>query len=160
QRNIPFNKVVIAGLAILFFLQVISFALIAHTQRNATAAKKASENVQLVYNEIDGNNQSFSLSVLPKENKLYLAELNLTIPFNQMTRSVRYYNEERNGNIRISSSLMTDHTVHTQSCYDMVRLKIEATPDAYSPSQPLYATVNLADGRNLQIYASTTKECQ
>jgi hypothetical protein len=132
------------------------------------STKHATQNLQfsdsLTYNEIDSHAQQYSLTVLPKENLLYMPELKITVPLNPITRSIQYnLNQgvpgDNSGDIRISSSYMTDHSLHVQSCADMVRLKIEATPNAYSPDQPLYATVGLADGRKLNIYASTTKDC-
>ena len=160
-QNLTFKKAVIAGLAILLVLQIAAFALIMHNHKADT--KAATDNAaatQLVYNDIDATSQGLSLSVLPKENRLYLPELNVTVPLNLLTRSLRYtYEEGTTGNVRITSANMTDHAIHTQSCSDMVRLRVEAKPDAYGPSQPLYTTINLEDGRTLQVYASTIKEC-
>ncbi len=154
-----FKQGMIAAVVALFALQLATLGLLARSHHNTQV--NADETTHLIYNELDYANQQLSLSVLPKENKLYLPELNLTVPFSQLNRSLRYtYEEGTTGNVRISSANMTDHAMHVQSCSDMVRLRIEDKPDAYSPSQPLYATVALSDGRNLQVYASTTKDCQ
>jgi len=154
-----FKKMVIGAVAALFVLQLISFGLLARMHHAVNT--KIDETKQLVNIDMDSVSQQLSLSVLPKENKLYLPELNLTVPFNQLNRSLRYtYEEGTTNNVRITSAQMIDHGMHVQSCNDMVRLRIEDKPDAYSPSQPSYATVPLSDGRKLQVYASTTKECR
>jgi|GEM_PF-3510460 len=153
-----FKTIVTASLAGLFVLQLVLFGVTMHANRTTRNDSDAAN--QFTYNTIDTNNQLLSLSVLPGQNRLYVPELNLTVPLNLQTRALRYsFEEGTTNNVRLTSALMTDHAVHTQSCSDMVRLKIEDKADAYSPSQPLYASVSLSDGRTLQIYASTTKEC-
>jgi hypothetical protein len=121
--------------------------------------------MQQTLNDLDSAMQQTALSPIPEANRLYLAELNITVPLNPTTSSVRYnFSPGASGGsgdeVRLASTAMTDHTMHTKSCSDMVRLKIEAKPNVYSPEQPLYTTVQLADGRALQVYASTTHECQ
>lgn len=166
RAKLTFKNTVIAALIALLVIQFIIFAIVTRVNQNLKQQINGRQlSSQLIYNGVDDVSQQQSLSVLPKENRLYLPELNLTIPLNPITRSLRYnFNEgsldSGSGNIRLTSSYMTDHQNHRLSCSDMVRLKIENKPDAYSPEQPLYATVSLADERKLNIYASTTKDCR
>jgi len=166
QSKLTYKNVLAVVVAVLLLVQVVTlFALTQPNRGLDQRLKSVEKSSRLLYNELDWVNQQYSLSVLPDGSRLYLPELDITVPLNDTTRSVRYnFNQglpgDGDGNIRISSSYMTNHDVHAISCSDMVRLKVEPKPDAYSPSQPLYATVALADGRMLQIYASTTKECQ
>lgn len=166
RAKLTFRNIVVAAVIALFVIQLASLGL--YVRVNYNLKRQIGDNqlsTQLIYNEMDGASQALSLSVLPQTNRLYLPELNLTVPLNPLTRSLRYdpsqgLRGDGSGDIRITSADMTDHQMRVQSCGDMVRLKIEAKPNAYSPSQPLYATTTLNDGRKLQIYASSLKECQ
>lgn len=111
-----------------------------------------------IYNEVDARFQQLHLVSAPKEGRMYLPELKVSLPLNPTTESFLYYGQE-GGDIRLSTTLMVDHQTHVMSCQDMVRVKVEAKPNAYSPSQPLYATVQLSDGRTLQVYTSKSKAC-
>lgn len=128
----------------------------------ATNIARAEFDKQRILSDLDTNQHLLSLAVLAQPNRLYLPELGVVLPLNSITRSAQYYvdtaTSETEPNIRISSTLAPDHKIRTQSCTDMVRLKVEDTPNAYSPSQPHYATVKLSDGRILQIYASVKPE--
>jgi hypothetical protein len=166
RAKLTSRNLIIAGLVSLFLIQVVSIGLLAKANRDTNNQLKSEQSSkQLIYSDLDTSVQQLSPSVPADKNQLYIPELNIIFPMNQVTRSIRYnLNQglpgDDSGNIRINSSYMTDHSMHIQSCADMVRLKIEAKPNAYSPDQPLYATVQLSDGRMLQIYASTTKDCQ
>ena len=120
----------------------------------------------MLQNESDTNKSLLSLAVVPTTNQLYLPETGVVIPFSDLGRTIAYtvdtatVNEGEAPNIRVQSTSVYDHEERRVSCFDMVRLRIEDTPNAYSPSQPLYATVTLSNNRKLQIYASTgPKEC-
>lgn len=153
--RISFKTAVLAGFALLVVSQAVAFILIGwKAPKDDTPS-----DTQLIYNEMDFRDQLFSLSVLPGTDRLYLPELGITVPFNTTTRGVRYSFDEWDKNIRLTSVYMTDHQTHRMSCDDMVRLKVESKPDAYSPSQPLFATVDLDGGRKLQIYASKHSDC-
>jgi|SRR5882672_577027 len=162
RKEFTFKNVMVAVVILLFAAQGVSWCLLSRANQKIQDSQLSN---QLTLNELDQVAQQQALSPIPGANRLYLAGLNLTIPLNPTTSSIRYgFSSGAPGNdsgeVRLTSTFMTDHTVHTKSCSDMVRLKMESKPDAYSPEQPLYTTVKLADGRTLQVYASTTKECQ
>ncbi len=162
RKLLTFKKILVAAVVLLAVAQVISWCQLNRANHKINDDRFAS---QLTLNELDNAMQQTALSPITGANRLYLAELNLTLPLNATTSSIRYtYNpgaqSTSTGEARLSSTLVTDHTPHVKSCSDMVRLKIEPKPNPYSPEQPLYTTVHLADGRTLQVYASTTKECQ
>lgn len=135
--------------------------------RNELQASKTQTELdkKLIYNEIDYKAQLQKLTVLPKENLLLLPEFGLVVPNTTRTRAMLYSYDPGTessggtGEVRLTTAYMTDHSLHTMSCNDMVRLKIEDAPNPYSPDQPHFATVTLSDNHKLQIYASTTKEC-
>lgn len=163
KTRLTSKNVLLLVVACLFIIQALTISYLVHS-KNYLHKQLQDENFanQLLYNELDSVAQQHNLQALPGQNALYIEELNLVIPANEISRTIRVqnYSQATANEIRLSSSAMTDHSQHIQSCSDMVRLKIEPKPDAYSPDQPLYANVKLADNRTLQIYASTTKECQ
>jgi len=155
------KNLVIVGFILLFALNGATLYMLSQSKQSDNDGDDDKFATQMLYNEIDTAAQRQSLTPIPGTNRLYLADLNLTVPLSQTTSSVRYmYDGTNGGEIRLSSTYMTDHAEHVQSCSDMVRLKVEPKPNAYSPGQPHYASVTLSDGRTLQIYASKIKECQ
>ncbi len=162
RKYITFKCVVITVIVLLVAAQVVSGLFIRQANQKI---KNAELSAQLMQNALDNAFLQQSLSPLPGKNRLYLAELNLSVPLDLTTTSLRYAYTlgdptKQNGEVRVTSALITDHEEHVKSCSDMVRLKVEAKPNPYSPDQPLYTTVKLDDGRTLQVYACTTKECQ
>jgi hypothetical protein len=93
----------------------------------------------------------------PQDGRMYVPELRISLPYNDITKTLRYTYSERDG-ARFYSTLVTDRTAHVISCYDMVRVKHEAKPNAYSPGQPSVATVQAGDPP-LQVYAEKNAEC-
>jgi hypothetical protein len=112
---------------------------------------------QLLYNEVDSNTQASAPVVSPQDGRTYIPELRISLPYNDTTKTLRYTYSERDG-ARFYSTLVTDHATHTISCYDMVRVKHESKPNAYSPGQPYVATVQAGDPP-LQVYAEKNAEC-
>ena len=161
----PFTpKKVMTGVVVLLLVaQGVTGFLLYKVNRKLDDTRAAN---QVTFNDLDSALQQQALVPLPGTDRLYLAELKLTVPNDAVTRTVRYNvdlglpTENGPGDIRLSSTSAVDHRGHIKSCSDMVRLKVEDTPDPYSPEQPLYATLHLADGRTVQLYASNTKECQ
>jgi hypothetical protein len=156
-----FKNILLAVVILLVAAQGVSWYCLHKANEKSEDAQVSA---QTALRELDSATQQQALTPLPRANRLYLAELNLTVPLNPITSAVRYtvnsVQSSDDNEVRLTSAYMTDHTVHVKSCSDMVRLKVEAKPNPYSPEQPLYATVQLVDGRVLQVYASTTKECQ
>jgi len=159
MHKLSFKKAIIAAIIVLAIAQVITLGLLSKINNDLNKkTEDTNQSIQLAYNEIDSDSVQQTLAPIPGAQRLYMAEFNLTVELNETTRTMRYY-EDTEGNVRITSAYMFDHQMREQSCDDMVRLRIEPKPNAYSPSQPHYATVMLSDGRPLQIYASTLKEC-
>lgn len=161
-KLLTLRNVFAAAIVFLLVAQGITWHLLGKARQDIRQSEVAT---RLVLNELDYTAQQSSLSAIPGTKRLYLPELNLTVPLNTTTSSVRYNfteaaNSNESGEARLSSAIMTDHITRVKSCSDMVRLKIETQPNVYSPDQPHYATVKLADGRTLQVYANTTKECE
>lgn len=155
----------VVGLIVLLTLQIISLVGICTVRKDLTDRVATLERQTFLYkNQADYNAQQLSLSVIPGSDKLYMPELNLSVPSNEVTRHLLYSytpgdNKNPNGEVRMYSANALDYKERVQSCLDVIRLKIEPTPNAYSPDQPLYKTVSLADGAKLQIYTSNLKEC-
>ena len=162
KRFFTLKNVLAVLVVVLLVAQGVTWTQLRQTKQDV---KDLQGTKQLVLNELDGAIAQSTLAPIPGQKRLYLPELNISVPLNATTSSARYsyssYGEtaSKSGDVRITTTSMTDHSMHVKSCADMVRLKIEAKPDAYSPEQPLYASVTLSDGRMLQIYASSTKEC-
>jgi hypothetical protein len=165
MKKLSFNKTLIIIVVLLFAVEVITLGLMA-SYRSDTNKKLSDVTTRndLLQGQIDSDGMQLPLSVLPGSDRLYLPELNITLPANDVTRYLRYNflagaTRSQGDEVRLYSTLVIDHQMRIKSCLDMVRLKIEAAPNAYSPSQPHYATVKLSDGRTLQIYISKLAEC-
>lgn len=115
------------------------------------------EQTQLLYNAIDGSAQAEAVVVNPQDNRVYVPELHISLPYNDITKTFRYSYTDQDG-ARFYSTLVTDHATRQISCYDMVRVKHEAKPNAYSPGQPHVATV-AAGALPLQVYAESNASC-
>lgn len=161
------HKKYFLSLLVLALILIGQTAIITKLWRNNTSlANSINTQAQINSDDLSYNMQQEQLAVLPQENKLYLPELHIAVPLDDITRSLYYnYHQGLPGDggtdIRVYSAFVGDQPKDAAtSCSDMVRLKIESKPDAYAPDQPIYASVKLSNGQTMQVYALTTKGCE
>lgn len=99
---------------------------------------------------------------------LYFPEFRIRLPFTPLSRTIFYdmrsntlpygsNTDPAEADILSSAFAGADNTV--VNCGDMLRIKLESNPNAYSPHEKV-STVHLADGRTLQLYELVNeKEC-
>jgi hypothetical protein len=114
------------------------------------------------------------VTVSPAEKKIYLPQLNLMLPLTALGTSLVYSPDTAyvTGSYKIPSgppdeaSISTFSTASAQQsqtqfdCSSLVRIKFEAKPNPYNPSEIPSGSVTLANGKTLQIYANHLKNCQ
>jgi hypothetical protein len=112
---------------------------------------------------------AFSLQkvvVEPKEPAVYLPEFRIKLPYDEVTSSLAYGIREPldpsdplEADVR-STLYQEEFELTRVDCSILVRLKLESKPNPYSPHEKA-STVNLKDGRTLQVYKSFNEpECQ
>jgi hypothetical protein len=114
------------------------------------------------------------VAVSPSDNKIYLPQLGLALPLTTLGTSLLYSPDAayQTGSNKAPSGPANEATVsifgtasatQTQSQFDcsgLVRIKFEATPNPYNPSETPIGGVKMANGKTLQIYANHRSACQ
>lgn len=166
------------GLIVLVILMAIQFGLIGWLWGRQ-------KNMDARYNsEIDSLSQNITsasnglayqpVTVSPAEKKIYLPQINLSLPLTTLGTSLVYSpdtayvtgsTKQPNGPLDEASISTFSTAGATQSqtqfdCSSVVRIKFEPKPNPYNPSETPSGSVPLANGKTLQIYANHLKNCQ
>lgn len=154
--------------AVLLAVVVVQFVLLALLYRNFEAYKK---NDQAAQEMVAG--ATFSVvqavaykqaAVVPDAGAVYIPEAHLKLPINddtvQLAYSMRIDGSKDGPRSLYVVSTFRDATTNwaDKSCVP-VRLTFEATQNPFSPTEKPQQPVKLADGRTLQIYASSDTNC-
>ncbi len=113
------------------------------------------------------------VTVSPIDNKIYLPQLNLALPMSTLGQSLLYsanaayvtgsYNiptgPADEGSISVFGTASAPQSQTRFDCSGLVRIKFEAQPNPYNPSDVPQGSVVLKNGKTLQIYASHRKNC-
>jgi len=104
------------------------------------------------------------------DDAVYLPELRLKLPLNPTSLSLVY--SLRTSDMTATGIDPTEADISTKNliafpsnpnqkigCSSAVRIKLEAKPDPYNPHEIVAASVKLADGRTLQVYAFHHPDC-
>ena len=104
------------------------------------------------------------------DNAVYIPELRLKLPLDPTSLSLVY--SLRTSDITASRIDPIEADISTKDliaypinpnqaigCSSAVRIKLEAKPDPYNPHEIVAASVKLADGRMLQVYAFHHDDC-
>jgi len=110
-------------------------------------------------------------AVMVKENLVAIPELKITLPYNNITKTLLYSMDDiepdDSNDLRVTSTHITDTEERQLSCSGLVRINMKSgTP--YSPWEETAGSVKLSDGRTLHIVAAkafknneaSTKECE
>ena len=113
------------------------------------------------------------VTVSPSEKKIYLPRLSLVLPLTTLGTSLVYSPDiayvsrshltpsgaPDEASISTFSTAGAPQSQTQFDCSSLVRIKFEAKPDPYNPSEVPSGSVALANGKTLQIYASHLKAC-
>ncbi len=123
---------------------------------------------RMLYNEIDYQKSLQRPTLLAKENLLLFPELKITLPYNDVTKTLQYSAEDQAGIVAsITSTLLDDHKERQLGCSWLVGVNLK-DGKPLSPWDEAAGSVKLSDGRTLYIVAakafkdnegSSTEEC-
>lgn len=103
--------------------------------------------------------------VLPREKLIAFPELGIALPYNDITKNLKYYTHDNN-DFRVSSTILQDLEMRQLSCTELVRINTQS-PDPYNPWEEAAGSVTLANGKTIHIIAAkafanneaSTEEC-
>jgi hypothetical protein len=109
------------------------------------------------------------VTVSPTDNAVYLPELHIKLPLTPASLQLLYSlrTDPKAGNAMpdeadistVQLSAYAPPKMQAIGCSNAVRIKFEATPNPYNPHETATASVKLADGRTLQVYAFHHDSC-
>ncbi|HET9850555.1 MAG TPA: hypothetical protein VFP35_02965 [Candidatus Saccharimonadales bacterium] len=167
-----------SGLIVLVIILALQFGLIGWLwgRQNNMDARYNSEIDSLSQNITSANNGLAyqPVTVSPSEKKIYLPQINLSLPLTTLGTSLVYSpdtayvagtNKQPNGPLDEASisTFSTASAAQSQTqfdCSSVIRIKFEPKPSPYNPSEIPSGSVPLANGKILQIYANHLKNCQ
>ncbi len=152
KKQIQSNRILVILLASVFVLQtiVIGYLLV---KTNTLTNKFDEVSSSLIQQTAELYNQK-SLQrpvVLAKEKLVAFPELGVSLPHNDITKTLQYsYDGE---DMRVTSSLLNDYKIRQMSCLGLVRINMK-NGSAFSPWEENAGSVKLPDGRTLHIVAA------
>lgn len=154
----PFDLTWEMAIAIVVLLGAVSYLLLDQIRMSRDITKLQQQSDQRV-GDLEADINALQTEQRPalayKENKLVIPELKITLPYNDITKSLRYsYDEQDNDqNARVTSSLVGQQPEQQLSCNELVRLSFRnAIP--YNPWEEKAGDIKLTDGRTLHIIAA------
>lgn len=177
KQNKPLSKQLLMKIGIFGFgLSLIVLGSLVSTINSISTElsrqKQTAEEQQIkLESEIEAQKLLRRPVVMVKENRVAFPELNITLPYNSVTRTLQYLaNDPPFGDgkdTRITSELATDTSeLRQMNCTDLVRINFE-DGSPYSPWEESAGSVKLANGKTLYIVATkafknheaSTEEC-
>lgn len=149
-------------------LMLKNYSLLSETKKSVTIIKQ--EQATIAATAIGASAQASSERVVVDAvgSVVYIPELRIKLPLNDVTRTIAYDTRSfgangkpaTNPDVDVSSAKYLAPQSETRiNCSDFVRLKLEPNPSPYSPHEKP-TSVQLSDGRTLQVYESINeKEC-
>lgn len=131
----------------------------------ALQKEEASQQANMLLNEIDYQKSLQRPVILPKEKQVVFPEFAITLPYNKITKTLQY--SISGSDMRVTSILISDHKVRQMSCSQLVRISTKnGTP--YSPWEQSAGSIKFADGRTIYIIEAkafknneaSTEECE
>jgi hypothetical protein len=128
---------------------------------------RVEEEKTLLYNEIDYQKSLQRPVVLAKEKQVVFPEIGIALPYNEITKTLQYYMDPGNEEMRVTSTMINDREVRQMSCSQLVRISTKSG-QPYSPWEKSAGSVKLADGKTVYIIEAkafknneaSTMECE
>jgi hypothetical protein len=154
----------------------LGFAAFSAHRQHSTNSRLEQDINTLMQNQVSLRNgmDYQQVTVSPSDSKIYLPQLAISLPLTQLGAALVY--SPHTAYVTGSSKTPTGpndeaaiSTFNTASasqsqaqfnCSELVRIKLEAKPNAYSPHEIPSGSVSLANGKTLQIYKIDQKDCQ
>lgn len=149
QKQLPVLKFLL--IAILLVQSGINGYLL--TQLQSTNKKLESyKNESTALNSIIAGNLSMQRpTVLPREKLIAITELDIALPLNDLTKTMRY--STTNGeDYYFGSTDVQDSKMRQLSCTELVRINTNSDQQ-YNPWEEPTVTVNLANGKSIHVFA-------
>lgn len=139
---------------------------IADSQKELTEQKESAETQRLrLLSEIDSQKYLQRPVVLAKEKLVVFPELNVALPYNDVTKTLQYSFDDGK-NLRVTSTRISDPKERQMNCTGLVRINMhDGSP--FNPWEESAGSVKLSDGRTVHIIAAkafknneaSTEEC-
>ncbi len=156
---------VFLGLLVIF--QFVLLGILWHTQ---SSTNKSNQQLFDVYqNDITAvsNGAGYQpVTISPADKKIYLPQLGMSLVYSADTAYVTGSHGAiptgpfDEGSISTNTVASAQQSQTQFNCSELVRIKFEAKADPYNPSETPIASVALANGKTLQVYAENQKACQ
>lgn len=156
-------------LVLVLVLQTAAIFYLAYSLKQASKFNETTDvgQAQSIGTLRNATNQS-RVTMSMTETSVYIPEMRIKLHLNDNTALMTYSlrNEPgmkaANNEADISTMALATYQPLTEQaigCTSAVRVKLEATPNPYNPHEQVVASVKLQDGRTLQAYAFTHKDC-
>lgn len=145
-------------LTVAFVVIIAAFAFLFY--RVGQLSDRTDEFTETLITQGNKINQAYTtkhLAYEPSTNMLYLPELRIKIPYNNLSKSLTYSMRQNEKNVEISEAdvssdkFMPSPDITQYDCSNFLRLKIEDRQNPYNPAEKAYS-YELSDGRKLQVY--------
>jgi hypothetical protein len=165
QKNIRSQSLLVYLLVAILVIQsatLVGLLLVAKSFKRDL--DKTNTQLSMVMPEVDYQKSLHRPVVMPKEKLVAFPEMGVTLPYNDITKSLQYTYD--GDNMRLTSSMLSDHTVRQMGCTDLVRINTKDN-SPFNPWEEAIGSVELADGRTIYIIAAkafknneaSTEEC-
>lgn len=113
----------------------------------------------------DHNHSAYRpITVEPKEKKVYIPEMRIHLPYNEVTRDLVYEyqggsdgHESLEVSTRLAISPFREHL--SEKCHQLAYLRVVDEEDKIRHDFDLFKEIELADDRKLAIFANKEDEC-
>lgn len=144
-------KIIIVGFVLLLvWLAYLTAKTITLTSQLEKQKQHTEEQRLGLLNEIEYQKSVRRPAILAKENQVAIPELGITLPYNEVTKTLQYTTDVET---RITSDLISDRQLRQLSCSDLVRITYK-DGNPYSPWEEAAGSVKLANGKTLYIIAA------
>lgn len=171
RSNRSVSRIVYIITAVQFVAIVILFGVVFQLRNstNKTAAELKQQNLQFI-GEVNYQKSQLRPIILPKEKLVVFPELNISLPYNLVTKTLQY-NFDEESNLRVTSTLINEPYAGEMSdmqisCAELVRINPSSgTP--YSPWEEAAGSVQLGGEKTIHIITAkafknnqaSTEEC-
>jgi hypothetical protein len=135
-------------------------------EKELTQQKESAETQRLrLLNEIDYQKSLQRPVILAREKLVVFPELNIALPYNDVTKTLQYSFDDGE-NMRVTSTRLNDSKDRQMGCSDLVRINMQ-DGSPFSPWEAAADSVKLSDGRTVHIIVAkafknneaSTEEC-
>jgi hypothetical protein len=139
-------------IAVLVLQTVAIGYLFTHVKSMNDSLAETTDKVLLLSGTVQDNYTTQSPAIMPRENLVAFSDLGFAIPYNEITKSLRY-NSYNGIDTYVSSTQVIDTKARQISCTELVRINTESD-EKYSPWEESAVSVKLSNGKTIHIFAA------